>query len=168
MKKHDEVIRLDIRITSERNKSDLDTSNTSSLLRAMILDETRVLQQLPNDFTGAWKILLAWKGISQAELHRRTLIPEKTIGNIINGRNIGSIDNVGLMCLAANLPWDMSRYLIDRSGHTLLNTNDDHIWYSFALKHLYCMSLEEIRSFFLDNGIQTYKKFPEINKDTAI
>jgi len=45
------------------------------------------------------------------------MITEKTIGNIINGETSGTLNNVVLMCLAAHLPWDMSDYLIQRSGH---------------------------------------------------
>lgn len=112
------AIALDLRIVLVDSSDNTDSTCKGELLQALVLGETKMLRMLPNDYTEAWKKLLSWKGISQAELHRRTLIPEKTIGNIINGRNIGSIDNVVLMCLAANLPWDMSRYLIDRSGHT--------------------------------------------------
>ena len=111
-----------------------------------------MLDGLSNNYTKAWKELLKWRGISQAELSRRTNITEKTIGNIINGDTVGTINNVVLMCLAANLPWDMSDYIIKRSGHQLLLNNDDHNWYRFVLKHMYPKSIPEIQAFLQDQG----------------
>ena len=78
---------------------------------------------------------------------------------IITTYSKGTVDNVVLMCLAVNLPWDMSIYLIERSGHNLQLNNEDHIWYRFALKYLYFMTLDEIRAYFYDKGIPTYNKF---------
>lgn len=56
------------------------------------------------------------------------------------------------MCLAANLPWDMSDYLIQRSGHQLLCNNDDHNWYRFVLKHMYPKTIPEIQAFLQEQG----------------
>ena len=83
---------------------------------------------------------------------RRTKITEKTIGHIINGETTGTLNNVVLMCLAAHFPWDISNYLIERSGHSLVLTNDDHIWYRFALMHMYSKSINEIQAFLLEQG----------------
>ena len=142
--------------------SDLTPEQKGLMLKRIVEDEARVLLTLPNDFTGAWNTLLKWRGISKAELAERIDVPVRTVSNIINGKTVGSIDTVVLMCLAAHLPEDMSRYLIERSGHTLLMSNTDHIWYSFALKHLYTRSFNEICSFFQDNGITTYLKIPKV------
>lgn len=111
-----------------------------------------MLDSLPNNYTKAWKQLLKWRGISQAELSRRTSITEKTIGNIINGETMGTLNNVVLMCLGANLPWDMSDYLIQRSGHRFRMNNDDHTLYRFVLMHMYSKSILEIRTFLQEQG----------------
>ena len=83
---------------------------------------------------------------------RRTMITEKTIGNIINGETSGTLNNVVLMCLAAHLPWDMSDYLIQRSGHQFRFSNDDHIWYRFVLMHMNSKSIPEIQAFLQEQG----------------
>ena len=132
------------------------------MLRDLVEDEARVFLSLPNDFTGAWETLLAWRGITKAELAERIDIPVRTISNIINRNTVGSVDIVVLMCLAAHLPEDMSRYLIERSGHTLLMSNNNHIWYAFLLKHLYNYSISDIRAFLKENDINTYQKLPHI------
>ena len=77
---------------------------------------------------------------------------EKTIGHIINGDTIGTLNNVVLMCLAAHLPWEMSDYLIQRSGHKLLLNNDDHNWYRFVLKNMYPKEIPEIQAFLQEQG----------------
>lgn len=143
-------IEFDIVYTGENGE--LDDKRRKKLLHDTVMEEARVLDGLSNNYTKAWKELLKWRGISQAELSRRTTITEKTIGNIINGETIGTINNVVLMCLAANLPWDMSDYLIKRSGHQLLYNNDDHNWYRFVLKHMYPKSIPEIQAFLQEQG----------------
>jgi transcriptional regulator with XRE-family HTH domain len=143
---------IDFDIVYTGENGELDDERRKKLLHDTVMEEARVLDGLSNNYTKAWKELLKWRGISQAELSRRTTITEKTIGNIINGETIGTINNVVLMCLAANLPWDMSDYLIQRSGHQLLYNNDDHNWYRFVLKHMYPKSIPEIQAFLQEQG----------------
>lgn len=143
-------IEFDIVYTGENGE--LDDERRKKLLHDTVMEEARILDGLSNNYTKAWKELLKWRGISQAELSRRTMITEKTIGNIINGETVGTINNVVLMCLAANLPWDMSDYIIQRSGHQLLYNNDDHNWYRFVLKHMYPKSIPEIQAFLQEQG----------------
>lgn len=146
-------IAFDIVYTGENGE--LDDKQRQKLLHDMVMEEANVVDNLSNNYTQAWKQLLKWRGISQAELSRRTGITEKTIGNIINGETIGTLNNVVSMCLGANLPWDMSDYLIQRSGHRLLFNNDDHNWYRFVLKHMYPKSIPEIQSFLQEQGATT-------------
>ena len=143
---------IDFNIVYTGENKELDDARRKKLLHDTVMEEAKVLDGLSNNYTKAWKELLKWRGISQAELSRRTNITEKTIGNIINGDTVGTINNVVLMCLAANLPWDMSDYIIKRSGHQLLLNNDDHNWYRFVLKHMYPKSIPEIQAFLQDQG----------------
>lgn len=143
---------IDFNIVYTGENKELDDERRKKLLHDTVMEEAKVLDGLSNNYTKAWKELLKWRGISQAELSRRTMITEKTIGNIINGDTVGTLNNVVLMCLAANLPWDMSDYIIKRSGHQLLLNNDDHNWYRFVLKHMYPKSIPEIQAFLQDQG----------------
>lgn len=143
---------IDFNIVYKGENGELDDARRKKLLHDTVIEEARVLDGLSNNYTKAWRELLKWKGISQAELARRTKITEKTIGHIINGETTGTLNNVVLMCLAAHFPWDISNYLIERSGHSLVLTNDDHIWYRFALMHMYSKSINEIQAFLLEQG----------------
>lgn len=131
---------------------ELDNEKRNQLLKEAVLDEARVLESLDNNYCNCWKKLLKWKGVSQAELSRRTGITEKTIGNIINGDTIGTLNNVVLMCLGAHLPWDMSEYLISKSGHSLLLRDNNHVWYRFVLQHMYTSPIEDIQEFLQKQG----------------
>ena len=143
---------IDFDIVYKGENGELDAESRKKLIRDTVMEEARVLDGLSNNYTKAWKELLKWRGISQAELSRRTMITEKTIGHIINGDTIGTLNNVVLMCLAAHLPWDMSDYLIQRSGHKLLWNNNDHNWYRFVLKNMYPKSIPEIQAFLQEQG----------------
>ena len=143
---------VDFEIVYMGENGELDDQKRNQLVRDMVMEEARVLDGLPNNYTKAWQALLKWRGISQAELARRTGITEKTIGHIINQETVGNVNHVVKMCLAAHLPWDMSDYLIQRSGHRLLYNNDDHAWYAFCLRTMYTKSMKEIQAFLREQG----------------
>lgn len=143
---------VDFDIVYTGENGELDDKSRNQLIKDMVMEEARVLDGLPNNYTKAWQELLKWRGISQAELSRRTNITEKTIGNIINQETIGTINHVVKMCLAAHLPWEMSQYLLKRSGHQLLYNNDDQAWYAFCLKNMYTKSMKEIQAFLKEQG----------------
>lgn len=147
------TIEFDIVYTG--GNKELDNEQRKQLIHDTVIEEAKLLDNLPNNYTQAWKIVLNWRGISQAELSRRTTIIEKTIGNIINGNTIGTINNIVLMCLGAHLPWDISKYLIDRSGTKLMLTNEDHILYSFVLQHMSSKTIDEIQRFLQEQGATT-------------
>lgn len=52
-------------------------------------------------------------------------------------------------------PWDISKYLIDRSGTKLMLTNEDHILYSFVLQHMSSKTIDEIQRFLQEQGATT-------------
>ena len=143
---------LDFDIVYNGEYGELDDESRKQLIQDLVMEEAQVLDSLPNNYTKAWKALLKWRKISQAELSRRTGISEKTIGHIINQETTGELNNVILMCLGANLPWEMSSYLIDRSGNHLQLVKEDHIWYRFCLMHMYTKSIPEIQDFLCERG----------------
>ena len=133
-----------------------------TITKEQILEEAKIYRSLTNDITEAWTAVLKWKKISQAELSRRTSISEKSIGYIIQGRKSGSVDNVVLMCLGANLPGEISEHLLKLSGHVLMPANEDHIIYRYLLFHKNEYSIPEIREFLQEIGTTIYMKFPAI------
>ena len=131
-----------------------------TITREQILEEARIYRSLTNDISESWDKVLKWKKISQAELSRRTGLTERTITTTVTGQRIASLDNIVLLCLAANIPSDISGHLIRLSGHALIMSNEEHVIYNYLLKNMYKESLSEIRQFLYDIGSETYLKFP--------
>ncbi len=131
-----------------------------TITREQILEEARIYRSLTNDISESWDKVLKWKKISQAELSRRTGLTERTITTTVTGQRIASLDNIVLLCLAANLPSDISGHLIRLSGHALIMSNEEHVIYNYLLKNMYTESLSEIRQFLYDIDSETYLKFP--------
>ncbi len=131
-----------------------------TITREQILEEARIYRSLTNDISESWDKVLKWKKISQAELSRRTGLTERTITTTVTGQRIASLDNIVLLCLAANLPSDISGHLIRLSGHALIMSNEEHVIYNYLLKNMYTESLSEIRQFLYDIGSETFLKFP--------
>lgn len=144
---------VDFNIVFTGENGELNDAQRNELIKNTALEEARVLNSLPNDYTQAWKQVLQWRGISNAELSRRITVSDKTIGKIINQESDGEINTIILMCLGAHLPYDISMYLIDHSTHRLKATNDDHIMYRFVLKNMYTKSISEIQTFLQEQGI---------------
>ena len=129
--------------------------------KEQILEEARIYRMLSNDLKDSWLKVLRWRKISQAELSRRTGLSERTISQIINGERIGTVDSIVMMCLAANLPGDISEHLIKLSGNVFLMTNEEHVMYKYVLWQKYELSLAEIRQFLYEIGAEIYMKFPQ-------
>jgi hypothetical protein len=123
-----------------------------TITREQILEEARIYRSLTNDISESWDKVLKWKKISQAELSRRTGLTERTITTTVTGQRIASLDNIVVLCLAANLPSDISGHLIRLSGHALIMSNEEHVIYNYLLKNMYTESLSEIRQFLYDIG----------------
>ncbi len=131
-----------------------------TITKEQILEEARIYRSLSNDVSDSWNKVLKWKHISQLELSRRSSVTDRTINAIVCGQSNGRLECVVLLCLAANLPYEISEHLIRLSGHALIMSNEDHIMYSFLLKHKYAESLPEIRHFLYEIGSELYLKFP--------
>ena len=125
-----------------------------------IFEEARIYCLLTNDLTDSWKTVLKWKGISQAELSRRTGLTRRTINSYIRGKKNSKLEYVVLMCLAVHLPGEISEIILNLSGHSLVLSKRDHIIFNHLLRHKYNESLSEIRDFLLDSGEKIYKIFP--------
>lgn len=111
---------------------------------AMIM---KMVNEMPNSFTEAWKYVLKQLNISQAELSRRTNFSEASIGDTINQNRQGSLGKVIKMCLAINLPPDISLRLLEKGGYHLKQDNDAHLLYYLVLSNRYTLSLKENMDF---------------------
>lgn len=124
----------------------------SNLLKEQVLEEHRIYRQLPTDYLTCLEIVKDWRGLTYKELEEKTMLNERTIRGIINGERNGSIESLVSICLALKLPPKISQHIIDHSPHSLKLHDDSHIWYDFALSHLYPKSMNEIRDFLIEKG----------------
>lgn len=138
----DQYTPFDFNITFDDN---LNTEQKNKLLGDTIKADIAFLRTLPNDFAPALGKCLQWRGMSNAELSRETGIAEKTIGNIINGKQRPKLASVVLLCLGLHLPPQVSEFLIEKSSYRILFSDPDCVWYDFALHHMYTKSIPEIR-----------------------
>lgn len=125
----------------------------AKLLADEIAENARIFNELPNSYTSSLKMVRGWKNVTFEELSERTLLSERTIRRIFNGEKPGSINSLVLICLGLHLPPEISRHIISNSPFSLNFSNKDHNWYNFALTHLYAKSMDEIRAFLQENGI---------------
>lgn len=134
---------------------EIDAKEKEKLLGDTIREDAAMLESLPNNFCAAMSKCMEWRGMSNAELSRATKVSERTIGRIINGTTQGELVNIVLMCLGLHLPPAISHFLLEKSGYRLQYIKQDHIWFDFALTHMYTKSISEIRDFLKAQGCTT-------------
>lgn len=143
---------LDFNYVYVGENGEFTVGNDDGQIFELIKEEQEVFKKLTNDPTECWKIVLEWRGISQAELARRTEISEKTIGSVIN-KGTGRLETIVLMCLGAHLPLEFSMHIIDKSNVSIQMTNETHVWYYYALKNLYTKEIPVIRDILQQQGV---------------
>ncbi len=126
----------------------------AQLLAETIAEEMRIYNDLPNSYTSSLKIVREWKKVTYKELAEKILVNERTIRRIVNGEEPGSINSIVLICLGLHLPPNISSHIIRNSPFSLNFNNNSHIWYNFALTHLYAKSMDEIRAFLQIHGAE--------------
>ncbi|WP_096636191.1 helix-turn-helix domain-containing protein [Clostridium cochlearium] len=124
----------------------------SKLLEEQVLEEYRIYRQLPTDYLTCLEMVKDWRGLTYKELEEKTMLNERTIRGIINGDRNGSIESLVSICLALKLPPKISFHIINNSPYSLNLHNNSHIWYDFALNHLFPKSMNEIRDFLIEKG----------------
>lgn len=124
----------------------------AKILADTLADEMRVYSELPTSFTKSLDMAMDWKDVTFVELEKRTMLNSKTISRIVNGETQGSINSIVLICLGLNLPPKISNHIIKNSPFSLNYSNQSHLWYDFALTHLYAKSMDEIRVFLQEHG----------------
>ncbi|MGS0744533.1 transcriptional regulator [Clostridium sporogenes] len=124
----------------------------AEMLAAKLMEENRIYGELPTNYHTSLKIVREWKDVTFKELAERTMVNERTIRRIVNGEEQGSLNSIILICLGLHLPPNISSHIIRNSPFSLNFNNDSHIWYNFALTHLYPKSMDEIRAFLQEHG----------------
>ena len=127
----------------------------SELLASVLTENARIYAELPNCYIASLQKVREWRDITYDELAERILIDARTIRRIMNGETNGSILSLVWICLGLHLPPEISNHIIDKSPHSLNYTNDSHVYYRFAINHLYAKKVEEIRAFLLRQGAET-------------
>ncbi|MBV4421060.1 helix-turn-helix domain-containing protein [Clostridium tyrobutyricum] len=126
----------------------------AQLLADTIAEEMRVYNELPNSYTSSLKMVRKWRKVTYNELAEEIMVNERTIRRIVNGEEQGSINSIVLICLGLHLPPKISSHIIRNSPFSLNFNNNSHIWYDFALTHLYPKSMDEIRMFLQKHGAE--------------
>ena len=114
----------------------------------------RIYNELPNSYTSSLKIVRMWRKVTYNELAEEIRVNERIIRRIVNGEEPGSINSIVLICLGLHLPPKISNPIISNSPFSLNFNNNSHIWYNFALTHLYAKSMDEIRTFLQEHGAE--------------
>ena len=126
----------------------------AQILADTIAEEMRVYNELPNSYTSSLKMVRKWRKVTYNELAEEMMVNERTIRRIVNGEEQGSINSIVLICLGLHLPPKISSHIISNSPFSLNFNNNSHIWYDFALTHLYPKSMDEIRAFLQERGAE--------------
>lgn len=124
------------------------------LLASVLVENARMYDELPNSYTACLQKVREWRGVTFDELAERISIDARTIRRIVNGENNGSLNSLILICLGLHLPPEITNHIIEKSPHSLNYMNDSHVYYRFAINHLYAKTIEEIRTFLLDQGAE--------------
>lgn len=133
---------------------DVAPEKKAQLLAETIAEEMRIYNELPNSYTSSLKIVRKWRKVTYNELAEEIRVNERTIRRIVNGEEPGSINSIVLICLGLHLPPKISNPIISNSPFSLNFNNNSHIWYDFALTHLYPKSMDEIRTFLQEYGAE--------------
>lgn len=135
----------------------LNNQQTDKLMQTRGQEIQELLRTLPNDFTEAWKKVLEWLDLKQSALASSAGRSEQTISTFINNPHKGSLETLVRMCIAADLPWEISEFLLNLSPFHLVSADNNHYWYKFVLMYKYAESLNAIQKFLKEVGAATLK-----------
>jgi len=124
----------------------------AKILAETLAEEMQIYNKLPNSYLDSLKIVRDWRKMTYKDLAEQTMLSERTIRRIFKGEEAGSINSIILICLGLNLPPIISSHIIRTSPFDLNLSNPSHMWYQFALTHLYAKSIDEIRDFLQEHG----------------
>ena len=112
----------------------------------------KLIRELPNGFTEAFRLAINRFGCSQNKIAERTGYSPASVGQIINQKTHGTVGKVVAMCLAANLPPEISLPLLHKGGYYLEPNNLTHCIYHLVLKQRSDLPFEENKKFLEEHG----------------
>ena len=112
----------------------------------------KLIRELPNGFTEAFRLAINSFGCSQNKIAERTGYSPASVGQIINQKTHGTVGKVVAMCLAANLPPEISLLLLHKGGYYLEPNNLTHCIYHLVLKQRSDLPFEENKKFLEEHG----------------
>ena len=112
----------------------------------------KLIRELPNGFTEAFRLAINSFGCSQNKIAERTGYSPASVGQIINQKTHGTVGKVVAMCLAANLPPEISLPLLHKGGYYLEPNNLTHCIYHLVLKQRSDLPFEENKKFLEEHG----------------
>lgn len=130
----------------------VDEAQRDKMLGETVMKDAAFLRTLPNDFIEAMKKCIDWRGMTQKSLAEASGVTERTISRIMTGESRGSRLDIVLMCLGLELPPAVSRFILSLTPYNLVYSDEDCIWYGFAIDHLYTLGVDRIREILHKQG----------------
>ncbi len=132
------------------------------------MDILEIVQKLPCTFSGMLNCLQEWRGMSVEKLVEKSELSERTIRRYKKSEpECVPIETVIQLCIGLQLPPQLSFYLLNVSGNTLMKT-EQHMMYYFLLTTCYNDSIFECDKKLYAQGLQLLgnesKKYFEKNR----
>ena len=80
-------------------------------------------------------------------------VNRKTLERCLNGEKV-DIKSLVAICISLDLPYKVSRHIIDNSPTPLVFRNEAHMWYDHVLETMYLCNIPEINSFLKEHGVE--------------
>ncbi len=132
------------------------------------MDILEIAKELPSTFSGMLNCLQEWRGMSVEKLVEKSELSERTIRRYKKSEpECVPIETVVQLCIGLQLPPQLSFYLLNVSGNTLMKT-EQHMMYYFLLTTCYNDSIFECDKKLYAQGLQLLgnesKKYFEKNR----
>ncbi|WP_442773954.1 hypothetical protein [Lactococcus hircilactis] len=111
-----------------------------------------VYKSLTNDYCDCLEKVRSWRKTTYKDIADKALMNERQIRRIFKGES-GKIESLVGICLALQLPSEISDHIISKSPYHLNLADETHYWYHFVLTYYYSRDLGETRKFLLEHDV---------------
>lgn len=122
------------------------------MLDDVVLEEARILQNLPLSYTTSLQMMFDHRKVSYAELERRIGLDDQTISRIVKGDRDPTTESLVMICLGLHLTPRISDHIIRNSPCPLMLMSEVHGWYNFALTYKYPERFLKVNDFLVEHG----------------
>lgn len=129
-------------------------------LERLVVESRKFVLELPTDYVESLKKAIVWVGNpSHKEIENRDRdgvirgVNRKTLERCLNGEKV-DIKSLVAICISLDLPYKVSRHIIDNSPTPLVFRNEAHMWYDHVLETMYLCNIPEINSFLKEHGVE--------------